>query len=216
MLHMRRNAAAPPPIKAYPGPAIQPLSALSDAVVSAAAPAAAAALAVLLQSTVVSSAWASATPHTSVLMQLQPPAQQTLVKQHQQKQQRQQLDIQEQQQLLQPCSSSTGGGGQTVPAASGLTAQLAQSHAAPPLIAELAGLFDPGSEAAEVDPFTLYGTNFKKYEIESMQGEKVVSRSRGFTVDSCVSAVPATAETPEFVGLPTGEKVRSLATTRPH
>jgi hypothetical protein len=40
-----------------------------------------------------------------------------------------------------------------------------------------------------------------------MEGEKVVSRSRGFTVDSCVSAVLASQETPEFNGLPTGEKV---------
>jgi hypothetical protein len=47
----------------------------------------------------------------------------------------------------------------------------------------------------------------KKYQIEQMEGEKVVSRSRGFTVDSCVSAVLASQETPEFNGLPTGEKV---------
>lgn len=47
----------------------------------------------------------------------------------------------------------------------------------------------------------------KKYQIERMDGEKVISRSRGFTVDSCVSAVLASQETPEFNGLPTGEKV---------
>lgn len=53
----------------------------------------------------------------------------------------------------------------------------------------------------------------KKYQIEQMEGEKVVSRSRGFTVDSCVSAVLASQETPEFNGLPTGEKVRSTSTS---
>lgn len=41
-----------------------------------------------------------------------------------------------------------------------------------------------------------------------MDGEKVISRQRGFTVDSCVSAIAADSETPEFNGLSTGEKVR--------
>lgn len=48
----------------------------------------------------------------------------------------------------------------------------------------------------------------KKYVIEQLSGEKVVSRARGFTVDTCVSAIPQAAETPEFQGLPTGDKVR--------
>eukprot|EP00775_Hariotina_reticulata_P010361 gene10361-10519_t len=48
----------------------------------------------------------------------------------------------------------------------------------------------------------------KKYQIEQMQGEKVVSRQRGFTVDSCVSAIAASEETPEFNGLGIREKVR--------
>ncbi|WIA09282.1 hypothetical protein OEZ86_011865 [Tetradesmus obliquus] len=74
-------------------------------------------------------------------------------------------------------------------------------------LADLAGLFE--SQKDDIDPFTLYGTNFKKYQIEQMEGEKVVSRSRGFTVDSCVSAVLASQETPEFNGLPTGEKVQA-------
>lgn len=47
----------------------------------------------------------------------------------------------------------------------------------------------------------------KKYEIEVMQGEKVVSRSRGFTVDTCVSGKTASEETPMFNGLSTGAKV---------
>eukprot|EP00878_Enallax_costatus_P023289 GHUV01024761.1.p1 GENE.GHUV01024761.1~~GHUV01024761.1.p1 ORF type:complete len:249 (+),score=46.61 GHUV01024761.1:662-1408(+) len=72
--------------------------------------------------------------------------------------------------------------------------------------AEVAGLFDSQSDT---DPFTLYGTNFKKYQIERMDGEKVLSRQRGFTVDSCVSAITADSETPEFNGLSTGEKVQA-------
>jgi hypothetical protein len=50
----------------------------------------------------------------------------------------------------------------------------------------------------------------KKYVIEQLSGEKVVSRARGFTVDTCVSAIPQVAETPEFQGLPTGDKVRII------
>jgi hypothetical protein len=40
-----------------------------------------------------------------------------------------------------------------------------------------------------------------------MQGEKVVSRSRGFTVDTCVSGKAAAEESPIFNGLSTGAKV---------
>lgn len=50
----------------------------------------------------------------------------------------------------------------------------------------------------------------KKYEIEQMQGEKVVSRSRGFTVDTCVSGKTANEETPIFNGLSTGAKVGTV------
>eukprot|EP00879_Flechtneria_rotunda_P021095 GHRR01022223.1.p1 GENE.GHRR01022223.1~~GHRR01022223.1.p1 ORF type:complete len:255 (+),score=79.57 GHRR01022223.1:154-918(+) len=77
----------------------------------------------------------------------------------------------------------------------------------PPPLADLAGLF--GLPDDSVDPFTLYGTNFKKYQIERLQGEKVLSRQRGFTVDSCVSAITASEETPEFNGLSTGDKVQA-------
>lgn len=41
-----------------------------------------------------------------------------------------------------------------------------------------------------------------------LDGEKVVSRSRGFTVDTCVSAVDEEMESPEFQGLPPGDKVK--------
>jgi hypothetical protein len=40
-----------------------------------------------------------------------------------------------------------------------------------------------------------------------MQGEKVVSRSRGFTVDTCVSGKTASEESPMFNGMSTGAKV---------
>jgi hypothetical protein len=87
--------------------------------------------------------------------------------------------------------------------------QQQQQQRAPGLLqplAELAGFFS----SAPDDPFTLYGTNFKKYEIEQMQGEKVVSRSRGFTVDTCVSGKAANEETPMFNGLSTGAKVGAV------
>ncbi|KXZ52827.1 hypothetical protein GPECTOR_8g210 [Gonium pectorale] len=71
-------------------------------------------------------------------------------------------------------------------------------------LAEL-GLFG-GEERDPITPFTLYGTNFKKYLIEQLQGEKIVSRKKGFTVDACVGAVEVTQETPQFQGLPTGDK----------
>jgi len=62
-------------------------------------------------------------------------------------------------------------------------------------------------EADPIDPFTLYGGVFKKYVIEVLDGEKVVSRKRGFTVTTCVSAIAANDETPAFNSLPLGERV---------
>ena len=51
----------------------------------------------------------------------------------------------------------------------------------------------------------------KKYQIEEMRGEDVVSRKRGFTVDTCVSGKTASEETPMFNGMSTGAKVRAPA-----
>lgn len=51
----------------------------------------------------------------------------------------------------------------------------------------------------------------KKYQIEEMRGEDVVSRKRGFTVDTCVSGKTASEETPMFNGMSTGAKVRACA-----
>lgn len=47
-----------------------------------------------------------------------------------------------------------------------------------------------------------------------MQGEKVVSRSRGFTVDTCVSGKTASEESPIFNSLSTGAKVRGVWVAR--
>ncbi|GAX74781.1 hypothetical protein CEUSTIGMA_g2228.t1 [Chlamydomonas eustigma] len=68
-----------------------------------------------------------------------------------------------------------------------------------------------GGSSEDNNPFTIYGTVFKKYLIEVLEGEKIISRKRGFTVDTCVSTLSAAAEDglgPQFQGLPTGEKVR--------
>jgi hypothetical protein len=72
---------------------------------------------------------------------------------------------------------------------------------------------DPPEESEYRDPFTLYGTSFKQFVIEQLDGEKIVARKRGFTVDSCVATVDAREETPGVVGLPVGEKVRTSPTT---
>jgi len=59
-----------------------------------------------------------------------------------------------------------------------------------------------------VQPFTLYGTTLKQYSREVLDGDKVVSRLRGFTVETCVGAIDASQEGPQFQGLPSGGKVR--------
>jgi len=49
-----------------------------------------------------------------------------------------------------------------------------------------AGLFG-GNDP--IDPFTVMGRNVKKYLIEQLEGEKIVRRERGFTVQTCTSTV---------------------------
>lgn len=39
----------------------------------------------------------------------------------------------------------------------------------------------------------------------------MVARKRGFTVDTCISVIPADRESAQFQGLPTGEKVSKFA-----
>lgn len=73
---------------------------------------------------------------------------------------------------------------------------------------DLAGLFG-GNEQEEdaVEPFTMFGYSSKKYVIEELQGDKILSRKRGFTVNTCVGVLSAAAETPEFQGLSMTDKV---------
>jgi len=73
------------------------------------------------------------------------------------------------------------------------------------------GFLGFGGTSDGSNPFTVYGSVFKKYLIEVLDGEKIVSRKRGFTVDACVTALSVEDEDalgPQFQGLPTGEKVR--------
>lgn len=50
----------------------------------------------------------------------------------------------------------------------------------PNLVAQLAeGWFGGSEERDPIEAFTLYGTTFKKFVIEQLQGEKIVSRKRG-------------------------------------
>jgi hypothetical protein len=77
-----------------------------------------------------------------------------------------------------------------------------------------AGLFAPIEDSTiderdPIEPFVVYGSNFKQYLIEQLDGEKIVARKRGFTVDACTGVVPASRETPGFAGLSPGEKVEA-------
>eukprot|EP00892_Ulva_mutabilis_P003182 jgi/Ulvmu1/12865/UM098_0050.1 len=80
--------------------------------------------------------------------------------------------------------------------------------AAAPQLSELFSSQAQDSFNDPVDPFTLYGTVFRKYLIEKLEGEKVVSRKKGITTVVCTSALPAALETPEVQFLPLGEKAR--------
>lgn len=55
----------------------------------------------------------------------------------------------------------------------------------------------------------------KKFLIEQLDGEKVVARKKGFTVETCVGAVDVNQETPQFQGLPSGDKVGFAGRTCP-
>jgi hypothetical protein len=72
---------------------------------------------------------------------------------------------------------------------------------------------EPPEESEYRDPFTLYGTTQKQFAIERLDGEKVVSRRRGFTVDACTAALSAADESAALAALPPSEKVRTSSTT---
>eukprot|EP00898_Chlorokybus_atmophyticus_P000188 jgi/Chlat1/116/Chrsp1S00221 len=89
-----------------------------------------------------------------------------------------------------------------------------------PSAANAYNLFGSPLDKDPVEPFTIYGTIFKKYLIEKIENGRVVARKKGVTakcwqVDSlgnAVCTVTATAieptfETPEFRGLPIGMKM---------
>mmetsp|Transcript_27468 Transcript_27468/g.52300 ORF Transcript_27468/g.52300 Transcript_27468/m.52300 type:complete len:265 (-) Transcript_27468:211-1005(-) len=66
-------------------------------------------------------------------------------------------------------------------------------------------------DAEPVEPFTVYGTLFKKLVIEVLDDEgHIIKRKRGVTATACVSSVAASQETPQFQGLPTGMKVTAF------
>jgi hypothetical protein len=63
----------------------------------------------------------------------------------------------------------------------------------------------PGTYDEPVQPFTAYGTLFKKLVIEDLdEGGHILRRRRGVTTVACVSTVAQAEETPQFQGLPTG------------
>ncbi|GMH32791.1 hypothetical protein BSKO_00625 [Bryopsis sp. KO-2023] len=60
-----------------------------------------------------------------------------------------------------------------------------------------------------IEPFTLFGTNYKKLYIENLdEAGKVISRERGITVTTCVGIEPESDETPAFKSLPLSEQAR--------
>eukprot|EP00210_Caulerpa_lentillifera_P001806 g1736.t1 len=71
------------------------------------------------------------------------------------------------------------------------------------------GLFSSSLED-EVDRFTLYGKTLKKYLIEKIEKGKIIGRSKGFTVTTCVGVIPEVLETPQFRGLSPSGKVEAI------
>jgi hypothetical protein len=82
------------------------------------------------------------------------------------------------------------------------------SHAPNAALPDVAGLFS--SQAIDdndpVEPFTLYGTVYKKFFIEKLEGERITGRKKGFTTTACTSAVAASKESPDFQRLTASEK----------
>ena len=52
----------------------------------------------------------------------------------------------------------------------------------------------------------------KLFAIEQRDGEKIVSRRKGFTVTACVGVAAASQETPQFQGLSSADRVRRAGT----
>lgn len=63
--------------------------------------------------------------------------------------------------------------------------------------------------AADVNPFTLYGTTQKRFEVLEKDGEKILARKAGVTSRACVSILARDEEQDgAFQGLPIFEKMR--------
>eukprot|EP01018_Ginkgo_biloba_P022450 Gb_27179 [translate_table: standard] len=67
-----------------------------------------------------------------------------------------------------------------------------------------------GFEKDPIEPFTVYGSIFKKYFLEQLVDGKVVARKKGFTANACVNVLEASRETPELQGLPIDLKVNII------
>lgn len=83
-----------------------------------------------------------------------------------------------------------------------------RQHPSP--IVSLAALLDIfGNDRDPVEPFTLFGTTSKKYVIEQLDGEKIVARRKGITVQTCVAGYASSELSPELNGAATRDKVYS-------
>lgn len=96
--------------------------------------------------------------------------------------------------------------------AAALATVLLMSHAdvAPP--AGAFSLFGGGGGRGEeekdpIEPFTIYGSVFKKYLIEEIEEGRIVGRKKGFTASACVNILEESRETPQLQGVPAGLKV---------
>ncbi|XP_024515811.1 uncharacterized protein LOC112340884 [Selaginella moellendorffii] len=65
-------------------------------------------------------------------------------------------------------------------------------------------------ERDPVEPFTIYGSIFKKYFIEQIVEGKIVARRKGFTASACMNVLEASLESPELQAVPAGLKVTLL------
>ncbi|KAK9834077.1 hypothetical protein WJX81_008439 [Elliptochloris bilobata] len=66
--------------------------------------------------------------------------------------------------------------------------------------ADVAGLLDfaGGTDAEPSDPFTVFGNVRKKYLIEQRAGEKILGRTKGFTVEACAEGVAVAADSLQY------------------
>lgn len=65
-------------------------------------------------------------------------------------------------------------------------------------------------EKDPVEPFTIYGSISKKYLIENLVDNRVVSRRKGFTASACINVLEASLQTPELARLPPGLMVTEI------